>query len=112
MNMGKTIIDASVSNNNEPLLVAFISHKCTKLVLHNSYTLANPNPQSQDPPSTDEVNALSTFLQTQTWLLCVWKKPCEKPTIVHWPDVCVVFKELNNLVPAGRNMFHIPVLIC
>ena len=60
----------------------------------------------------DEVNALSAFLQTQTWPLCVWNNPCEKPTIVHQPDVCVVFKELNNLVPAGRNMFCVPVLIC
>ena len=83
-----------------------------KPVVHNSYTSGNPNPQSQDPPSMDEVNALSAFLQTRTWLLCVQNNPCEKPTIVHQPDVCVVFKELNNLVPAGRNMFHISVVIC
>ena len=112
MNMGKIIIDASVCNNNEPLPVAFIGHKCTKPVVHNSYTSANPNPQSQDPLSMDEVNALSAFLQTQTWPLCIQNNPCEKPTIFHRPDVCVVFKELNNLVPAGRNMFYILVLIC
>ena len=83
MNMGKTIIDATVCNNNELLPIAFIGHKCTKPVVDNSYTLANPNPQSHNLPSTDEVNSLSAFLQTQTWPLCVWNNPCEKPTIVH-----------------------------
>ena len=36
----------------------------------------------------------------------------KKPTIVHQPDVCIVFKELANAVPAGRNLFQIPILIC
>ena len=112
MNTGNAIVDASVSNNNEPLPVAFIGHKCMKPVIHNSYTCGNPNPQSQDLPSTDEIMALSAFLQTHAWPLCVRNVKCEKPTIVHRPDVCVVFKELANAVLAGRNMFHIPILIC
>ena len=112
MNTGKAIVDACVSNNNEPLPVAFISHKCTKPVIRNSYTSSNPNPLNQDPPSTDEIMALSALLQTHAWLLCVWNVQCEKPMIVHWPDVCIVFKELTNVVPAGRNIFRIPILIC
>ena len=111
MNTGNGIVDASVSNNNEPLPVTFIGHKCTKPVIHNSYTSGNPNPQSQDLPSTDEI-ILSAFLQTRAWPLCVRNVQCEKPTIVHRPDVCVVLKELANNVPAGRNMFRIPILIC
>ena len=37
---------------------------------------------------------------------------CEKPTIVHRPDICVVFKEQNNNLAAGSNLFRIPILIC
>ena len=37
---------------------------------------------------------------------------CEKPMIVHRPDVCVVFKEQNNNLTAGSNLFRIPILIC
>ena len=81
MNTGNGIVDASVLNNNEP--VTFIGHKCTKPVIHNSYTSGNPNPQSQDLPSTDEIIALSAFLQTHAWPLCVCNVQCEKPTIVH-----------------------------
>ena len=66
MNTGKTNVDASVSNNNEPLPLAFIGHECTQPVIHNSYQSANPNPQMQDPPFTDEIHALSAFLQTHT----------------------------------------------
>ena len=66
----------------------------------------------QDPPSTDEIYTLSAFLQTHTWPLCIQNDKCEKQTIVHWPDVCIVYKELNNAIPAGRNMFCIPIFIC
>ena len=111
-NTGKTNIDASVSNNNKPLPLVFIGHECTWPIIHNSYQSANPNPQTHDPPSTDEVFALSAFLQTHTWPLCVQNDKCEKPTIVHWPDVCIAYKELHNLIPAGGNMFHIPIFIC
>ena len=92
MNTGKAIVDASVSNNNKPLLVAFISHKCTKPVIWNSYTSSNPNQLNQDPPSTDEIMALSAFLQMCAWPLCVQNVQCEKPMIVHQPDVCIVFR--------------------
>ena len=111
-NTGKAIVDASVSNNNEPLPVAFIGHKCMKPVIWNSYTSCNPNPLNQDPPSTDEIMALSAFLQMCAWSLCVLNVQCEKPTIVHWLDVCIVFKVLANAIPAGRNIFWIPILIC
>ena len=112
MNTSKTNIDASVFNNNEPLPLDFIGHECTCPVIHNSYRSANPNPQTHNPPSTDEVFALSAFLQTRTWPLCVRNDKCEKPTIVHQPDVCIVYKELHNLIPAGGNMFLIPIFIC
>ena len=36
-NTGKTNIDASVSNNNEPLPLAFIGHECMQSVIHTSY---------------------------------------------------------------------------
>ena len=36
-NTGKTNIDASVSNNNEPLPLAFIGHECTWSIIRNSY---------------------------------------------------------------------------
>ena len=111
-NTGKMNIEASVSNNNEPLPLAFIGHECMQPIICNSYRSANPNPQTKDPPSTSEFLALSAFLQTCTWPLCVLNDKCEKPTIVHRPDVCIVYKEVNNALPAGRNMFHIPIFIC
>ena len=111
-NTGKMNIDASVSNNNKPLPLAFIGHECTWSVIHTSYQSANPNPQTHDTPSTDKVFALSGFLQTRTCPLCVRNDKCEKPTIVHGPDVCIVYKELHNLIPAGGNMFRIPIFIC
>ena len=92
--------------------LAFIGNQCMGIVIHNSYQSANPNPQTQDPPSTNELFALSAFLQTRTWPLCVRNDKCEKLTIVHWPDVCIVYKELHNAIPAGRNMFRIPIFIC
>ena len=111
-NTGKRNIDASVSNNNEPLPLAFIGYECMWSVIHTSYRSANPNPQTHDTPSTDEVFAFLAFLQTRTWPLCVQNDKCEKSTIVHWPDVCIVYKELHNLIPAGGNMFRILIFIC
>ena len=75
-NTGKTNIEASVSNNNKPLFLAFIGHQCMWPIIRNSYQSANPNPQTQDPPSTDEVFALSAFLKTCTWPLCIWNDKC------------------------------------
>ena len=56
--------------------------------------------------------ALSAFLQMRLWPLCMQINKCEKPMIVHRPDVCVVFKEQNNNLAAGSNLFRIPILIC
>ena len=90
-NTSKTNIDASVSNNNKPLPLAFIGHECTWSIICTSYWSAKTNPQPHDTPSTNEVFALSAFLQTCTWPLCVRNDKCEKPTIVHQPDVCIVY---------------------
>ena len=106
MNTGKAIVDASVSNNNKPLLVAFISHKCTKPVIWNSYTSSNPNQLNQDPPSTDEIMALSAFLQMCAWPLCVQNVQCEKPMIVHHPDVCIVFRWFKFTLKPPYTIVH------
>ena len=92
--------------------MSIIRHKCTKGIIQTKYSESNPNPLSNDPPSPDEIMALSAFLQTCAWPLCIQNNKCEKPTIVHRPDVCVVFKEQNNNLTAGSNLFRIPILIC
>ena len=67
----------------------------------------------------------ATILHLQMKIMafvCIFCKPmhghsaCEitnvkKPTIVHRQDVCVVFKEQNNNLAAGSNLFRIPILI-
>ena len=107
---GHNTVTTCVSNNNEPLPVSIIRHKCTKGIIWTTYFESNPNPLSNDPPSPDEIIALSVFLQMCAWPL--WNNKCEKPTIVHRRDVCVVFKEQNNNLTAGSNLFRIPILIC
>ena len=109
---GHNTVTTCVSNNNEPLPVSIIRHKCTKGVIWTTYLESNPNPLSNNPPSPDEIIALSVFLQTCAWPLCMRNNKCEKSTIVHQPDVCVVFKEQNNNLAAGSNLFRIPILIC
>ena len=101
-----------MSNNNEPLPVSIIGHKCTKGVIRTTYSESNLNSLTNDPPSPDEIMALSAFLQTCSWPLCMQMNKCEKPTIVRRPDICVVFKEQNNNLAAGSNLFRIPILIC
>ena len=109
---GHNTVTTCVSNNNEPLPVSIIGHKCTKGVIQTTYLEINLNPLSNDPPSLDEIMAVSAFLQMHTWPLCMRNNKCEKPTIVHQPDVCVVFKEQHNNLDAGSNLFRIPILIC
>ena len=109
---GHNTVTTCVSNNNELLPVSIIGHKCTKGIIQTTYSESNPNPLSNDPLSPDEIMALSAFLQTHAWPLCMWNNKCEKPTIVHQPDICVVFKEQNNNLTAGSNLFRIPILIC
>ena len=36
-NTGKMNIDVSVSNNNEPLPLAFIGYECTRSIIYTSY---------------------------------------------------------------------------
>ena len=110
--VNNNIVHATVENNREQLPVAFIRHKCTKNIIMRNYTNANPNPLSYKQPNADEVMALSAFLQYRTWPLCTKNAQCEKPTLIHRPDVCVVFKELHCFVPNGCNKFWIPLLIC
>ena len=109
---GHNTVTTCVSNNNEPLPVSIIGHKCTKGVIWTMYLESNLNPLTNDPPSPDKIMALSAFLQTHLWPLCMQINKCEKPMIVHWPDICVVFKEQNNNLAAGSNLFRIPILIC
>ena len=109
---GHNTVTTCVSNNNELLPVSIIGHKCTKSIIWTTYSESNPNPLSNDPPSPDEMLALSAFLQMHMWPLCMQNNKCEKPTIGHRPDVCVVFKEQNNNLAPGFNLFRIPILIC
>ena len=109
---GNTTVQASVSNNNEQLPVSFISHNCTKNLIRDSYSVGNPNPHNYAAASTDEILALSAFLQMQTWPLCPQMNACKKPTIIHRPDICVVYKVDINTIPVGCNMFRIPIVIC
>ena len=96
--VNNNIVQASVQNNREQLPVAFIRHKCTKNIIKRTYTDANPNPLSYKQPNVDDLMALSALLQHRTWPLCMKNPQCEKPTFIHRPDVCVVFKELDRLV--------------
>ena len=92
--------------------MSIIGHKCTKGVIGTTYSESNLNPLSNNPPSPDEIIALSGFLQMRVWPLCMQNNKCEKPTIVHQLDVCVIFKEQNNNLAACSNFFQIPILIC
>ena len=109
--VNNNIVQASVQNNREQIPVAFIGHKCTRNIIKRTYTDANPNPLSYKQPNVDDLMALSALLQHRTWPLCTKNPQCEKPTFIHRPDVCVVFKELDRLVPNGCNNFRIPLLI-
>ena len=75
---GHSPVTACVSNNNEPLPVSIIEHKCTKGVIRTTYSESNPKPLSNNPPSPDEIMALSAFLQTHAWPLCMRNNKCEK----------------------------------
>ena len=44
--------------------------------------------------------------------MCTKPAQCQKPTVVHRPDLAVVFEELRQHVPNGANKFKIPILIC
>ena len=87
-------------------------HQCTKNIIRKAYSTSNPNPLSTDAPQADEMLALSAFLQHPTWPLCTQVNHCQKPTIVHRPDVCIVFQEQNQFVPQGGQNFRVPILIC
>ena len=80
---GHNTVTTCVSNNNEPLPVSIIGHKCTKGIICTTYLESNPTPLSNNPPSPDEIIAFSAFLQMHVWPLCMRNNKCEKPTIVH-----------------------------
>ena len=109
-NINTNTVDVSVENNCELLPIGVVAHKCTKNIIKDAYSAANPNPLSINAASPEEILALSAFLQHPTWPLCTKNNQCQKPNVVHRPDVCVVFKEVN--VPLRHNKFHIPLLIC
>ena len=107
-----TIASACVANNNEPIPIAFIQQHCNKLDIQNTYSSANPNPRDMNVPDQENMFCLSAFLQHRSWPVCHQQQPCEKPTIVHQPDVAVVLREGQHLVPNNCNQYHVPILIC
>ena len=81
-------------------------------VLFIATTLWQSEPQSNNAADTQDILSLSAFLQHPTWPICGNPTQCRKPTVVHRPDVAVVFEELQVHVPNGVNKFKIPLLIC
>ena len=87
-----------VANNNEQLPVAFIRHRSPKTIVHGNYSSANPNPRSNQLADTQDILSVSAFLQHPTWPMCTKPAQCQKPTIIHRPDLAVVFEELRQHV--------------
>ena len=111
-NFGNTHTSTYVSNNAQPLPISLIRQRSTKNVIEDTYSTANPHPRSNAAADTDALLHLSAFLQHPTWPLCPKADPCRKPTLVHRPDLCVVYEELANSVPVGRNQYKLPIFIC
>ena len=110
INIGNPVTCASAANNKEPLPISVMTHTCSKRDIRAAYTKANPHPRSNRVPQSNYLMDLSAFLQHKSWPMCTKTTPCSKPTLIHKPDLCIVFEESN--APNGYNSFHLPILIC
>ena len=76
------------------------------------YRMANPHPATNVPPYRVDVTNVSKFLQTTQWPECQnLMNKCKKRTLVHKPDLAVIYKEPATTVPANRFPYRVPILI-
>lgn len=109
---GRNPVTVSISNNCEPIPVSFVRQRCTKQQIKDTYKKSNPHPGSLQQPDTQNIEHLSAFLQHHSWPLCALNPKCQKPTVIHHPDIAVVFEESRQTRPLGASPFRIPILIC
>ena len=105
-------LELNFANNNENIPLGLVEHQSDKWSISDMYRMANPHPATQVPPYRVNVTNVSKFLQTTQWPECQNQmNKCQKRTLVHKPDLAVIYKEPATTVPANRFPYRVPILI-
>ena len=95
-------LQLTFANNSESIPIGLMEHQATKWTISNMYRMANPHPATTVAPYIVDVENTSKFLQTRHWMECpnVGNK-CRKRTLVHVPDLAVLYHEPATTVPGN-----------
>ena len=105
-------VQLKLANNSESIPIGLVEHQTTKWAIADMYKTANPHPATTVLPYRVDVENVSKFLQTTHWMGCPnLNSKCRKRTLVHVPDVAVLYQEPATAVPGNAYPYKVPILI-